>query len=64
MVVMASSVFICRPTSAAGSARPNVLMIAVDDLNDYVSILQDHPGIKTPNFDRLAERGVNFTRAY
>lgn len=39
-------------------------MIAVDDLNDYVSISQHHPGIKTPNFDRLAKRSMNFTRAY
>ncbi len=44
--------------------KPNVLMIAVDDLNDYVSLLQNHSGIKTPNFDRLAKRSVNFTRAY
>ncbi len=46
------------------SPHPNVLMIAVDDLNDYVSLLQNHPGIRTPNFDRLAKRSVNFTRAY
>ncbi len=46
------------------SERPNVLMIAIDDLSDYVSILQDHPGIKTPHFDRLAKRSLNFTRAY
>ncbi len=51
-------------TFGAEHPRPNVLMIAVDDLNDYVSILQNHPGIKTPNFDRLAKRSVNFTRAY
>jgi hypothetical protein len=44
--------------------KPNILMIALDDLNAYVSILQNHPGIKTPNFDRLAKRSVNFTRAY
>jgi len=44
--------------------KPNVLMIAVDDLSDYISILQNHPGIRTPNFDRLAKRSVNFTRAY
>jgi len=48
----------------AEESRPNVLMIAVDDLSDYVSILQNHPGIQTPNFDRLAKRSVNFTRAY
>ncbi|WP_197527450.1 sulfatase [Pirellulimonas nuda] len=39
-------------------------MIAIDDLNDYVSVLQDHPGVSTPNFDRLAKRSVNFTRGY
>ncbi len=51
-------------TYGAESPSPNVLMIAVDDLCDYISILQNHPGIKTPNFDRLAKRSVNFTRAY
>jgi len=53
-----------RSATGAESPRPNVLMIAVDDLADYVSVLQNHPGIKTPNFDRLAARSVNFTRAY
>lgn len=42
----------------------NVLFIAVDDLNDYVSLLQDYPGIKTPNLDKLAEKGITFSRAY
>ena len=36
--------------------RPNVLFIAIDDLNDYISPLDNHPGVKTPNFDRLAKR--------
>ncbi len=48
----------------AAEPPPNVLMIAVDDLADYVSILQNHPRIKTPNFDRLAKNSINFTRAY
>jgi arylsulfatase A-like enzyme len=48
----------------AAEPRPNVLMIAVDDLADYISILQNHSGVKTPNFDRLARSSVNFTRAY
>jgi hypothetical protein len=38
----------------AAEAKPNVLFIAVDDLNDYISPLDNHPGIKTPNFDRYA----------
>ena len=44
--------------------KPNVLFIAVDDLNDMVGFLRNHPGVKTPNMDKLAARGVNFTRAY
>lgn len=44
--------------------KPNVLFIAVDDLNDWVGHLDGHPQAKTPNIDRLAKRGVSFTRAY
>ena len=55
------------PLSAAGpspEARPNVLMIAIDDLNDWVGCLDGHPQVRTPNIDRLAARGVNFTNAH
>ena len=45
-------------------ARPNVLFIGVDDLRDWVGHLSGHPNAKTPNIDRLAKRGVSFTRAY
>lgn len=48
----------------ARSKAPNVLFIAVDDLNDWIGALGGHPQAKTPNMDRLAKRGVNFTRAY
>ncbi|MEM1293963.1 MAG: sulfatase [Verrucomicrobiota bacterium] len=44
--------------------RPNVLFIAIDDLNDTVGFLRAHPGVKTPNLDRLAARGVSFTNAH
>jgi arylsulfatase A-like enzyme len=44
--------------------RPNVLFIAVDDLNDWIGCLGGHPQVKTPNFDRLAKRGVLFTHAH
>lgn len=44
--------------------RPNVLFIAVDDLNDWISCLGGHPDARTPNIDRLAQRGVLFTRSY
>ncbi|MEQ8211401.1 MAG: sulfatase [Lacipirellulaceae bacterium] len=45
-------------------ARPNVLFIAVDDLNDWVGFLDGHPQVQTPNMDRLAKRGVVFSNAH
>ena len=46
------------------SSRPNVLFIAVDDLNDWIGPLNGYKGVKTPNIDKLAKQGMNFTRAY
>ena len=46
------------------ATKPNVLFIAVDDLNDWVGALGGHPQARTPNIDRLAARGLLFTRAY
>ena len=46
------------------ATKPNVLFIAIDDLNDWVGCLGGHPDVKTPNIDRLAKRGVLFTHAY
>jgi arylsulfatase A-like enzyme len=45
------------------AARPNVLFIAVDDLNDWIGCLGGHPQTKTPNLDRLAASGVLFRNA-
>ncbi|QGJ70357.1 Iduronate sulfatase [Planctomycetales bacterium 10988] len=44
--------------------RPNVLFIAVDDLNDWIEPLGGYPGTLTPNLTRLSERGVLFTNAH
>ncbi len=49
---------------AAEPKRPNVLFIAVDDLNHWVGHLGRNPQTRTPNMDRLAKLGVTFTRAY
>ena len=43
---------------------PNVLFVAIDDLNDWIEPLGGHPQAKTPNLNRLAAEGVTFTRAY
>jgi arylsulfatase A-like enzyme len=46
------------------SRPPNVLFIAVDDLNDWAACLGGREGVHTPNLDRLAARGVLFTNAH
>ena len=50
-------------SQAADSERPNVLMIAVDDLNCALGCY-GNPIAKTPHIDRLAATGVLFERAY
>jgi arylsulfatase A-like enzyme len=52
------------PLAKADEKKPNVLFVAVDDLNDWVGHLGRNPQAKTPNIDRLAKMGVTFTRAY
>ena len=52
----------CAETSRA--KRPNILMIAIDDLNDWVEPLGGHPDVKTPAMQGLASRGMTFTNAH
>lgn len=56
---------------AADTKRPNILFAFADDWGRYASIYAqtDGPGgindvVRTPNFDRLAQRGVLFTNAF
>lgn len=44
--------------------KPNVILIAVDDLNDWVGCMGGHPQAQTPNIDRLAAQGMLFTNAH
>ena len=50
--------------SGAVDDRPNVLFIAIDDLNDWAAGLSEYAEARTPNIDRLASRGVLFTNAH
>jgi arylsulfatase A-like enzyme len=51
-------------SAGSGTKKPNVLFMAIDDLNDWIGCLGGNPDVKTPNLDRLAERGVLFTNAH
>ena len=52
--------------AAASARRPNVLLIAVDDLNDWIGALGGNPQAVTPHLDRFARQAgaVAFQRAY
>ncbi|GDY09107.1 MAG: iduronate-2-sulfatase [Planctomycetota bacterium] len=62
VLIIAASLFLVASSSTA--AQPNVLFIAIDDLNHWVGHLGRNPQTKTPNIDRLAKMGVTFTKAY
>ncbi len=51
-------------TIASAKSRPNVLFIAVDDLNDWVEPLGGYDGVITPNLTRLARKTRLFRKAY
>ncbi len=52
------------PFLSPAAEKPDVLFIAVDDLNDWTGHLGGHPQAQTPNMDRLVARGVTFTNAH
>lgn len=58
----------CAATSLFAQAKPNVLLIIVDDLSaaaiGHPAFGRTHPSVQTPNIDRLANEGVSFTQAY
>ena len=50
-------------THSCLAEKPNILFIAVDDLNDWAGY-RGHPQVISPNMDRLAAKGTWFSRAY
>ena len=68
-IIIVLTTFLCWGNAFANSkkkdrAKPNVLFISIDDLNDWSGCLGNHPGAKTPNIDRLAQQGIIFTNAH
>ena len=53
-----------QETKAPEPKKQNVLMIIVDDLNDWVGAMGGHPDTRTPNMDRLASQGTLFMNAH
>jgi arylsulfatase A-like enzyme len=63
IAIVVLSLFLTGETCAE-ERKPNVLMIAIDDLNDWVGFMGGHPEAITPHMDALAKRGRNFINAH
>lgn len=50
--------------STPSTQRPNVLLLCIDDLRDWVGYKAAHPGVHTPNIDRLRTQSFSYDRAY
>ncbi len=62
-----SLLLLCSVAAASAEkkpVRPNILMLCIDDMNDWCGFLGGHPQAKTPHMDKLASKGVNFTNAH
>ncbi|PXA04892.1 choline-sulfatase [Coraliomargarita sinensis] len=51
-------------TALLAAPAKNVILIGIDDLNDWVGCLDGHPQVQTPNIDRLAAEGTLFSNAH
>ncbi len=63
-VLAAGVALILAGVAASARDKPDILFIAIDDMNDWTTVFDEKNPIKTPNLERLAERGAFFTRAY
>jgi len=52
-----------RPQKRRKGRKVNIVLISIDDLNDYIAPLGGYPGVRTPNMSRLADMGACFTSA-
>jgi arylsulfatase A-like enzyme len=54
----------CKPSERAENKQPNIVIIYMDDLGYGDMGVYGSIELQTPNFDRLANEGIRFTRGY
>ena len=64
-VLVSALVVICQATTGYSNNKPNVVLILADDLGwSDTTLFGTTKLYRTPNIERLAARGMMFTRAY
>ena len=63
-LIILLSLFTFQSLIFGATKKPNVLLISIDDLNDWVGCMGGHPQAKTPNIDRVAKMGTLFNNAH
>lgn len=63
-ILLAFAIVVSSTSPLSAGEKPNVVFIAIDDLNDWIGCLGGHPQVKTPHMDALAARGTLFTNAH
>ena len=69
MIKTRTTILIClcvfiNALAMVAADKPNVLFIAVDDMNDWNGVLGGNPQSKTPHMETLASKGMVFTNAH
>jgi len=61
--ILISAALFGSMSAIAQQQGPNIIMISIDDLNDWVGVYGGHPQAVTPNIDKLAGKSMVFHNA-
>ena len=61
--ILIISLMLLMGLNAEDKTKMNIVLISVDDLNDWIGVLGGHPQAKTPGMDYLASKGMLFSNA-
>lgn len=64
LVMVAVGSGVCRGTEPSAAARPHIVLVMADDMGWGQTGYRNHPILKTPHLDAMAENGLRFDRFY
>jgi arylsulfatase A-like enzyme len=64
ILLIAALIFPPSIDAVAAADKPNVLLIIIDDLNNWIGKLGGHPQAQTPNLDRLIDNSMLFANSH